>query len=78
MYLTKAQRNWASKVEELMASIPDGIELVIRPGRADIVPAGFEDRELMGDLHAAGQSITNASVLKIPLDRRVVPVSEDI
>ena len=78
MDLNKTQRAWASELAILLANIPEGVGLVIRPGRADIVPAGFEQRALMDDLHYAARLIERESVLKMPLDSCTVPISEAI
>lgn len=78
MSLDKDQKAWAEKLADLLANVPAGVELVIRPAYADIVPAGFERRELRDDLHYAGPSIERESIFRIRLSDRVIPVSECI
>lgn len=78
MDLNKAQRAWATELSALLANVPEGVELVIRPGRADVVPAGFEQRALMDDLHYAAPLIERESNFEMSLDSRIVPISESV
>ena len=79
MALTNAQLSWANQLSALLADIPAGVELVVRPGRADVVRAGFEDRVLNAcDLHLAPALIEKESLLAVDVDMRVVPISEAI
>lgn len=79
MALTKNQMAWAKKLAALLANAPEGVELVMRPGRADVVPAGFEDRVLNEcDLHLSAQLIEDASIMTMSVDMRIVPISEAI
>ena len=79
MALTKQQAAWAAKLSALLTEVPAGVELILRPGRADLVAAGFEDRVLDdSDLHLAPALIERASLLMMRVDPRIVPISEAI
>lgn len=79
MALTKQQAAWAAKLSALLTEVPAGVELILRPGRADLVTAGFEDRVLdESDLHLAPALIERASLFIMRIDARIVPISEAI
>jgi len=43
-----------------------------------VVPAGFEQRALMDDLHYAAPLIERESNFEMSLDSRIVPISESV
>lgn len=75
--LNKTQRNWAQRLQDLMADIPAGVELVVRPGRADVVHAGIRERGLdKCDPHKVPALIEKETRVVIALGTHVVPIGD--
>ena len=77
MLLNKTQSTWARRLGDLLADFPAGVELVVRPGRADVVHAGFKERVLdKSDPHKVAALIEKETRMVIALGTHVVPISD--
>lgn len=81
--MNREQKAWAKKLEKLLKSMPDGIELIFGHYDIAILPAGFySERISASDLDMmmkGGQLISENALLEIPIDRsRMHPNSESI
>lgn len=75
--LNKTQSAWARRLQDLMADVPPGIQLVVRPGRADVVHAGIKERGLdKCDPDERAGLIDKESRIVIGLGTNVVPISD--
>lgn len=75
--LNKTQSAWARRLQDVMADIPPGVQLVVRPGRADVVHAGIKERGLdKCDPHKRAELIAKESRIVIALETHVVPFSD--
>lgn len=75
--LNKTQYAWARRLQDLMADVPPGIQLVIRPGRADVVHAGIKERGLdKCDPGKQAGFIDRESRVVIGLSTYVLPISD--
>lgn len=76
------QIKWAKKLETLLDSMPEGIELLVGESSIVVHPAGFYMREIWDagtDMMKAAKLIDDASLMTISFDtERIRPNSETI